>query len=114
MITSEILRAAKAKIDTPEKWCKGEYATDIRGNGLHAASPLACKWCSVGAVQAITFNKDWGDVVGSTPEAKAVRALHKVVEPRVIHIMNDDPHTTHDDVMRVFDKAIRTCQVNGD
>ena len=53
MKPSQILRKAKALIDSPEKWLKGSYAADEHGNALQIDNQIACKFCSVGALQKI-------------------------------------------------------------
>ena len=79
------LIAAKALIDTPEKWGKG--------NGR--VSPQAPRLCVLGACRrdadvahalADALPNDWGG--------------------HLVHQFNDHPSTTHADIMALFDRAI--------
>ena len=93
MTTKEVLIAAKALIDTPEKWCKGSYQT-IDG-----------RYCAVGAADT------------ASPPVLAVReeVYDALVDtmPRwyisrryIASSFNDARKTTHADVMAWFDRAI--------
>lgn len=79
--TANALRAAKARIDTPGKWCKHQ---GDNGNG---------RCCAFGAA--------WS----SSP---ALRALREALPEgnRSIAGYNDAPTTTHADIMALFDRAI--------
>ena len=92
MTTLEVLKAARAKIEKPENWCRGklkEYAGD---------TGPACKWCASGAVYDIC------------PAGRAywdsLDALANLVVDRSVSRFNDNPHTTHSDILALFDKAI--------
>lgn len=84
MTPVEILRAARAKIDRPEKWCQHQYK-DEQGRlcvneALVAARKGACSWGAEKALQ----------------EQAGCPSL----------VFNDLPTTTHADVMAIFDRAI--------
>lgn len=84
------LIAARALIDTPEKWCKGIHPT---------------RKCAMYAVEAVTGNGDrfaaCGDALGNAiPTSKLKDCGHSVV------LFNDAPFTTHADIMALFDRAI--------
>lgn len=91
----ENLIAAKALIDTPEKWIKGELVS----NGCY---------CSVGAIeQTVPF---------APGECAEYAAIEAALPPEfeddtsdwnsVVAQFNDDPTTTHADIMALFDRAI--------
>jgi hypothetical protein len=87
----ENLIAAKALIDTPEKWIKGSF---------HKAG---C-FCAVGALgMASNGNpENWG-----YDEREALlRALPVDAVAYSVALFNDDPDTTHADIMALFDRAI--------
>lgn len=56
MKPSEILRKAKALIDTPEKWTQKVYARDSNDNDVSYAANSACKFCSLGALHRTSDN----------------------------------------------------------
>lgn len=95
----ENLIAAKALIDTPEKWGKDEYEP---GPGCY---------CLAGAIFAAKgegFNP-WKE--NNSPEAKAIEnglnELYDGLSPWRSYVdFNDDPSTTHANIMALFDRAI--------
>lgn len=94
----ENLIAAKALIDTPEKWGKGDF------------TPAPGCFCTFGAIAAIngfrfgvdkyppTYAEDMA-IARCLPEGWAARV-------DVVPDFNDDPSTTHADIMALFDRAI--------
>lgn len=78
------LIAARALIDTPEKWCKG-YMRDDAG-----------RFCAVGACAEI----DGG--------IRTIMALHETRKTNgwMLSAFNDAPTTTHADIMSLFQRAI--------
>lgn len=88
-IKSELI-AARARIDTPEKWGKGGNIGPAMNRNC-AATAIA--WCSQSRLKEI--------------EA-ALDHLRKFLPAwaSAISTFNDDPRTTHSDVMSLFDRAI--------
>lgn len=83
------LIAARALIDTPEKWVKGSYM-----------SSEGC-FCALGSIRAVVGDGD-GDW---TPEAKSLKdALPD--DFTMVHTFNDDSSTAHKDILDLFDRAI--------
>jgi hypothetical protein len=96
MTVKENLIAAKALIDTPEKWGKGEY------------KPSPGCFCAFGALMAAR-GVDPEDDTSVTDEDRALaKALpsgwHKVTSE--VADFNDHPDTTHADIMALFQRAI--------
>lgn len=58
MKTSEILRAAKAKIENPLCWTQKAYARDIDGYQTYNLLKAVC-FCSLGAIQSVTERNTW-------------------------------------------------------
>lgn len=87
------LKAAKALIDTPEKWVKGTYEKD------------GCR-CLLGAL--IDSTHDFGSY------GAAQRAVKAEIDDVQLEIagFNDLPSTTHSDVMRVLDGAIAAAEAS--
>ena len=106
MKPSEILLAAKEKINTPEKWTQGELAKNARGEKVPRYSETAVCWCSLGAICAVAESET------AKVESRAESSLRQVVIQR-IDIWNDDPERTHEEVMNAFDKAIALAQKEG-
>lgn len=85
MLTSEILTAARALIDTPEKWCN----TSPTGR-------LGEKQCAGRAIETVAA------LQGPLP---AVNAFIRAIGTQNIGKWNDAPERTHAEVMAAFDKA---------
>lgn len=102
MSPAEQLRAAKALIDTPEKWTQGCAARDADGLSSGVCSGAVC-WCAWGAL---------------------AKFGNPFVSPGLINLMdgavpddsksfityNDLPTTTYADVMALFDRAIDAAE----
>jgi hypothetical protein len=91
------LIAARALIDTPEKWGKGEY------------EPRPGCYCMAGAIFAAKGFNPWQEM--GSPEAKAIEAALDEVSDglspwRSYVDYNDNFETTHADIMALFDRAI--------
>lgn len=98
MKTSEILKAAKERIGTPDLWCKelGDY-------WLNTAP---C--CAYGAVLSVCDRRRAVEVVEflhqQVPDRPEYRHSPKL-DP-AIGVYNDHPDTTHADIMALLDRAI--------
>jgi len=91
------LIAARALIDTPEKWVKGNY---LRGGCL----------CALGAARLACFGVVHGDDVDDrNPVAIALKQQLSAEWHGSVDDFNDDRDTTHADIMVLFDRAIAAC-----
>lgn len=93
--TAALLRAAREKIAVPERWTKKELARHANGNCIGPNETNASCWCLVGALMSVNM--------GATD--KAIQALGKIHD-RNLFEFNDNPATTHADVLAALDKAI--------
>lgn len=85
MKTSEILEKAHARISQPGAHAREAYARDTSGRAVHYRSPLAVRWCSVGAVYAEhSRNGNDNDAVSALN-----RAARKAGGARSIFELND-------------------------
>lgn len=109
MNATETLIAAKALIDTPEKWTTGSYSRDENNNCLpDIFDPAACKFCSLGAIERVSPEESkW------MPNSFAYLArcfLNKAIDSISRHaastIVRFNDNSTHEQVMKAFDKAI--------
>jgi hypothetical protein len=90
----QALRAARAVIATPDRWCKGSMY-------CHSSAGLDRR-CLTGAVFGCPGVR--GDI-----RRLAFRALDEAARRRGYHhpiTFNDHPATTHADVMALFDEAL--------
>ena len=101
MKTLEILRSARALVDTPEKWTWGTIARDASGRSVPFDSPSAVCFCAYGAVSAAC---DHG-ASGSAAWCRLREAL-PAGWPGGVSLYNDYPSTMHADILALFDRAI--------
>lgn len=89
---ADMLRRAKALIDTPEKWGKGDGGRDpLRGH------------CVITAIMAVRENHE------GVTEAKSRFARANKIDG-YIGAWNDDETRTHAEVMSAFDRAIELAE----
>lgn len=93
----ENLIAARALIDTPEKWIKGEFGDMVSG----------C-YCSIGAVAAVLGISGEETELNSKEAGALARAMPGGWGEDGICVpdFNDADATTHADIMALFDRAI--------
>lgn len=97
------LIAARALIDTPEKWTRHTYARNEHGLDVNENSNSAVCFCIMGAL-----NKATGDQAGALPLTQHL-AVNLPTKFDRIPAFNDDPTTTHADVLALFDRTIEQC-----
>ena len=102
----ENLIAAKALIDTPEKWGKG-YGITPPTNCLCAESACAE---AAGSLQLLKM-LSWEALEAALPEPWRTRSIE---EDMAAHHFNDHPDTTHADIMALFDRAIAAQEPTND
>lgn len=95
------LIAAKALIDTPEKWIKGSWERE----GCYCAAGALRK--ALNAPMMPSGLVDWA--FWNYP---AVVALDQLTADGIANF-NDAPRTTHADIMSLFDRAIASAQHEG-
>jgi hypothetical protein len=111
MKPSEILRRAKERIGTPDRWCKGVLARDARGSIASTDEDAACQWCASGAILAETGKVDSTTRLNST--CTVWDAFRAAGIPYSIPAWNDAPERTHAEVLSAFDRAITLAEEAG-
>jgi hypothetical protein len=99
--TADLLRKAKDRIGTPEKWAKEHFFSAFSGYDLRdfETFPDDCPACALGASAWATGSK------GVTTVDEALTAsLPNGFD--YVDDFNDHPDTTHADIMALFDRAI--------
>ena len=112
MTTKEILTAARGFIK--EGWTKDNYACDEDGLRQWPTSPQACRWCAVGSLYAtLGIHKDDRNKPNKSFDG-TLNYLNNIVryfgDYTVISDFNDNPETTKEDILAVFDEAIKRCK----
>ena len=106
MSTADILRAAKAKISTPDKWTKGARARTACGILTTPQYPEAARWCAVGAIAAVAPTEV---EAARGVLSRALPARHRDSYPEEYN----DSRKSHAVIMRWFDRAIRIAEREG-
>jgi len=105
--TSELLRAAKALIDTPEKWTIEALARDKTGLQVAICHSDAVCFCSYGAIHKI------GDIKNinywNNPMYDYVDKASELIGGQSSAATFNDSHT-HEEVMKMWDKAIELAE----
>lgn len=98
--TADLLIAAKALIDAPEKLARGVWARDAKGMPVPPHSPDAVCWCSGGAFRRAA----WGNHPRITVEQTALRIIVDAALPHSFVTFSDT--APWPEVMAMWDRAI--------
>ena len=100
---AEVLRAARALIETPERWCRGAWARSAHRRPVLEASAKACSFCALGAVNRVA--PSW-NLRGQAHGA----LFHSLPKFPSVHQFNDARSTTHADILALYDRAIALAE----
>lgn len=101
MTPKQILTQARELISDPKRWTKGYFAKTALGAPCGSLSDRAICWCISGAINKVSEFKN---------HQVAYDRLRLVVGPLITQF-NDDPKTTHADVIAAFDRAIEHSKI---
>lgn len=91
-----ILKKAKKLIK--KGWCKGAFARTASGESVPSDSPDAVKFCAIGAVNRARLALKYGSI----DKRAALNLL-----PCNLTQINDFSTTTEEDILNIFDEAIK-------
>lgn len=103
MIETLVLKKVRALLSNPDRWTKGEMARNMFGAPIDPAGPNVTCWCIMGAVHHETNDDPF--LAGS-----AYQIVRAQLQGRSVSEFNDDPTTTHADIMAILDKAIKSSE----
>lgn len=104
MKLSEKLKAAKSKIDSPEKWTQGVLHRNRFGDSCHEY--MACSHCSIGALKVANGIARLYDSIDILEEIIA----EQYFDSKWSSLEDFNDNMEHSDVMQVFDKAIALAE----
>ncbi|UCR75550.1 hypothetical protein PP742_gp66 [Alcaligenes phage vB_Af_QDWS595] len=114
---SELLRAAKEIISTPDSWCQNSLAINDKEWGVSSLSPEACAWCSIGCLVKATDGNGAsnGDSVYSEAGGYLTSIVSLFANPDnpVDSIAHFNDSHSHERVMELFDMAIEKAEGEG-
>ena len=105
------LSRARELIDTPEKWIQNNTAVDVDDNRVDILSEKACKFCLGGAIDRV--RSDMGEPPAFYTECSqwikenVELGIYGTQKLTPLVSFNDQPTTTHADVLRAIDEAIQ-------
>lgn len=113
--TSTVLRAARDLISEPERWAKWGYGFTEKPKNkgeayrlmTHLVDKATC-FCAWGAVSAVMGT--YSSCAHSAATFVLKDAIREHTEFIGIPSFNDDPETTHADVLRMFNRAIKKAE----
>lgn len=103
MKPSEYLKAARAKIDAPEKWTQFACARDANGNEISYMEPKAVCFCSSGAFMSV-------DVTSKDDLVAWATALKYLQYTFGMNIVGVNDSNDYDNVMQRWDQAIASAE----
>jgi hypothetical protein len=111
MTTLAILTAARELLSDEARWTRTYMATNANGTPVAPRKRSAARWCCLGAITKYSskrrlFEADY------TPILIAENVLRGVIGYPITQF-NDDPATTHADVLKAFDRAIEKARADG-
>jgi hypothetical protein len=112
---SEILIAARALIDTPDKWTTGRLSRTKDGKATDYWSEDATCFCVLGAIFRANRRTYEGFRMPEdrcAAEMEAERAIQRATQGDV-PLWNDDPGRTHAEVLEAYDRAIAALVEEG-
>lgn len=102
-----VLKRARKLLSNPERWTKGAFAKDRRGQRVPSGDPKAVCYCAAGALKRCAGN----GVLWVVATSYLVRAARRGnYSPANVWYYNDHPRRTHAQVMRWFDRAIALAE----
>lgn len=94
-----IILAAVALIENPEAWTQDAPARDKEGVSVDANSKQACRWCTLGAIDKVSY--DYNSWLEAT---RRVREVLRGDAPYISIAKFNDNHT-HAEVLALLRKA---------
>ena len=107
---AEILADERKFIEDPDGWTRGALARDANGRQVATQSPNAVSFCAVGACRKAVHNAGYDNVFLYDGYYAVRDTLDECTEFFDVINMNDRYDTTHEDVLKAFDCAIKKAK----
>ena len=102
----KIMKDARDVILEPGSWCVGFYAKDANGENVESNSPLACQWCSSGALRRALRMNEFSSLHNIFYDI--VDILSEAMGGEDIITFNDS--SSHGEVLSAWDEAIKSLE----
>lgn len=114
MTAIEMLIAARTRIANESAWCRGSSARNELGKSVDVHSADAASWDAMGSLYAcIDENNIEASALSSMNAVGHLNdTMHKMHGKKYDYVSsyNDNPSTTHKDVIALYDRAIATIR----
>jgi hypothetical protein len=101
-----ILTEARSVLSEEARWTTDYFARDANGCPVGSSSDDAVCFCVLGAISRAAYNRDFSTV----EKNEAVNFMTDVVQDdfgfHEVADFNDNERTKHEDVLKLFDKAL--------
>lgn len=85
----------------PESWTKGAFARNLKKESIDSGSEDAVCWCVTGAIAKTYCYQEYSQFSYFLDKMKNDL---KIPKEKMITTWNDDPNTTHEDVINLLKK----------
>ena len=110
----EILIKVRELLSNKDHWTKGYYARNVRNDMIDPQDPAACTFCMYGAIYKVCPDIPFSAVGFKDPIimqahdeiTRAIVELYPAFKDEPEARFNDNSNTTHEDVLKVLDRAI--------
>lgn len=96
----------------PEHWIKGTLAQNEKGRQVNVVSEEACKFCLIGAYSKALCESGIDMFKEAETDFNVWKDLFEPDRSFLPAAFNDDPKTTHSDVMNFLDERIAECSAH--
>lgn len=109
--SADVLRAARAKIENPMAWTQGRLSADEFGEFVYPHDIRATCFCAQGAILSAQHVLKWAPAEsGSNTPGLWISQAARALGFETAREFNDAPATAHEDVLALFDLAIRLAE----
>lgn len=115
MTEVEIIQGVIDRLRDPARWVKGIRAMTAIGFHTEPSSDSAAMWCLGGAVINVLQDENWTGWYGTDPVGRRFHELARARGYESYHhpfvAFNNDPNTTHEDLMLFLKEALYDAQI---
>jgi hypothetical protein len=103
----ERLSSTRTLLEKPESWGQYHFAAYADGSQAPLGHSSACRWCLDGALHKTgrSGEPEWVYTLARNEIVKAIRERERHTRTGLWDF-NDNPYTTHKDILSVLDRAI--------
>lgn len=103
-----IVREMRDILIDPDRWTKHTWARNTNDTPVSTIGQPACKWCLLGCLECVAYKH-----LRDPAYANSYSLTHDAITAHLpkgvrISVYNDDPDTTHQDIINLLDTVIET------